>query len=241
MRRREISQDQWERIEGLLPGRPGSHGGVAKDDRLFVNAIWPIAKTGLPWRNLPERFGHGDTVFQRFHRWCRKGVRQRLFEAVQDLDSEWLTLDSTVLRAHPHAAGMNTDEDDQALGRSRGGFGTKLHRGCESLGNPVSLHLSPGQDAGCTHAPALPADREPEVVIADKGYDTNAVIDAIEERGANRVDQRECDAILHRERNAVERCANRFEQFRRVATGYEKTARNFLGMVPFVAITMWLR
>lgn len=93
------------------------------------------------------------------------------------------------------------------------------------------------------------ADLEPEAVIADKGYDTNAVIDAIAERGAevvippkaNRLDRREYDAVLYRERNAVERCVNRFKQFRRVATRYEKTARNILGMVLFVAITMWLR
>lgn len=145
MRRHEIPQDQWERIEHLLPGRPGPHGGVAEDNRRFVNAIWYLAKTGVPLRDLPERFGKWDTVYQRFHRWCRAGVWQHLFEAVKDPDLEWRMLDSTVIRAHPHAAGRNTDADDQALGRSRGGFGTKLHIGCESLGNPVSLHRSPGR------------------------------------------------------------------------------------------------
>ena len=86
-------------------------------------------------------------------------------------------------------------------------------------------------------------------MIADEGYDTDAVLDAIAERGAeavippkaNRVDRRECDAVRYRERNAVERCVNRFKQFRRIATRYEKTARNFLGMALFAAITIWLR
>ena len=66
MRRHEIPQDQWDRIEALLPGRAGGPGGVARDNRLFINAIWYIAKTGNPWRDLPERFGKWDTVFHRF-------------------------------------------------------------------------------------------------------------------------------------------------------------------------------
>ena len=103
MRRHEIPQDQWERIEALLPGRAGGHGGVAKDNRLFVNAIWFIAKTGIPWRDLPERFGKWDTVFHRFNAWCKKGVWRRVFDALQDPDLEWLMIDSTVIRAHHHA------------------------------------------------------------------------------------------------------------------------------------------
>jgi transposase len=249
MRRHEIPQDQWERIEGLLPGRPGGHGGVAEDNRRFINAIWYVAKTAIPWRDLPDRFGKWDTTYHRFNVWCNTGVGGRVFEAVKDPDLEWLMLDSTVIRAHQHAAGMNRGEDDQALGRSRGGLGTKVHLAVDSLGNPVSVHLSPGQDADCTHAPTLLADHRPEAVIADKGYDTDAVVEAVEATGAeavippkkNRVDPRGYDAVLYRERNAVERCVNLFKQFRRVATRYEKTARNFLGMVLFAAITIWLR
>ncbi len=73
MRRHEIPQDQWDRIEGLLPGRPGGHGGVAKDNRGFINAIWYVAKTGIPWRDLPDRFGKWDTVYHRFNEWARMG------------------------------------------------------------------------------------------------------------------------------------------------------------------------
>ena len=129
MRRHEISDDNWSRIEHLLPGRPGGHGGVAKDNRGFINAVWYVAKTGIPWRDLPERFGKWDTVFHRFNGWCKTGVWKRVFEAVRDPDLEWLMIDSTVIRAHHHAAGMNGGADNQALGRSRGGFGTKLHLG----------------------------------------------------------------------------------------------------------------
>jgi transposase len=92
-------------------------------------------------------------------------------------------------------------------------------------------------------------DHQPEAALADQGYDTNHVIATIAERGAeavippksNRVDPREYDETVYRERNKVERCVNKLKQFRRVATRYEKTARNFLGMVLFVAMTIWLK
>jgi transposase len=249
MRRHEISDALWERLEPLLPGRKGGRGGVAADNRLFLNAVWYVARTGIPWRDLPERFGLWDTVYQRFHRWCRKRVWQRLFAAVQDPDLEWLLLDSTVVRAHAHAAGMNGGSDDQALGRSRGGFGTKIHLAVDALGNPVTIHLSPGQDADITHAETLLADHHPEAVLADKGYDSDGFVAAVERRGAeavvppkkNRVEPREYDRYLYKQRCGVEQTVGLLKQCRRVATRYEKTARNFLGMVLFAAIMIWLR
>ena len=249
MRRHEISDEHYTRIDELLPGRRGQLGGIAKDNRNFINAVWYVAKTGIPWRDLPERFGKWDTVYHRFNEWSKKGVWQRIFAAVQDPDLEWLMIDSTVIRAHHHAAGMNGGDDDQDLGRSRGGFGTKLHLAVDSLGNPVELHLSPGQDADIRHAEKLLGDHRPEAVLGDKGYDSDAFAQAVEERGAevvippkkNRVEPREYDRVLYKERNKVERCVNRLKQFRRVATRYEKTARNFLAMALFAAITIWLK
>lgn len=249
MRRHEISDDNWSRIEHLLPGRPGGHGGVARGNRGFLNAVWYVAKTGIPWRDLPDRFGKWDTVFHRFNAWCKKGVWARVFEAVRDPDLEWLMIASTVIRAHHHAAGMNGGADDQCLGRSRGGFGTKIHLAVESLGLPLEIRLSPGQDADITHAEALLGDHRPEAVLGDKGYDSDAFATAVEDRGAeavippraNRKAPREYDAVVYKERNKVERCINRLKQFRRVATRYEKTARNFLGMVLFAAVTLWLQ
>jgi transposase len=226
MRRHELPDDQWARIEHLLPGRPGGHGGVARDNRRFVNAVWYVAKTGIPWRDLPERFGPWDTAYHRFNEWCKRGVWQRVLSAVQDPDLEWLLLDSMVIRAHPHAAGMNSQANDQSLGRSRGGFGTKLHLAVDALGNPVALHLSPGQDADVTHAATLLGDLEPDAVIGDRGYDSDALAEAIEGRGAavvippksNRTAPREYDRVLYKERTKVERCVGLLKQFRRVET-----------------------
>jgi transposase len=249
MGRHEISDENWRRIEDLLPGRRGGHGGVAKNNRLFINAIYFLAKTGIPWRDLPERFGKWNSVFQRFHRWSRTGVWARVFEALKDPDLEWLLIDSSVIRAHPHAGGMNTPPNDQALGYSRGGFGTKVHVGFDALGNPVSVVLSPGQDADVTHAPAVLGAHHPDAVLGDKGYDSDAFVALVEGRGAaavipsrkNRVQPREYDTDLYKERNKAERGINLFKQFRRAATRYEKTATNFLSIILFAAITIWLR
>ena len=105
MRRHEITDDPWERIKDLLPGQAGDPGVTAKDNRLFVNAVLGIARTGAPWRDLPERFGPRGSVWKRFDRWAKRGVWKRVFETLQGPDLEWMALDSTVVRAHQHAAG----------------------------------------------------------------------------------------------------------------------------------------
>jgi transposase len=112
--RHAISDESWERIERLLPGRPGDSGWTANDNRLFVDAVLYVAKTGIPWRDLPARFGHWDTVYKRFNRWCQKGTWQRVFEALRDPDLEWLIMDSTVIRAHPCAAGAKKKRTEAA-------------------------------------------------------------------------------------------------------------------------------
>jgi transposase len=70
IRRHELTDAQYERLEPHLPGRRGGHGGVARDNRLFLNAVFYVAKTGVPWRDLPARFGKWDTVYHRFNRTC---------------------------------------------------------------------------------------------------------------------------------------------------------------------------
>ena len=98
--RHAIADMDWERIKGLLPTY-----GPKNDTRQFVDAILFVARTGIPWRDLPERFGHWNAVWRRFDRWSRAGVWQKVFDALQDPDLEWLILDSTVIRAHSCAAG----------------------------------------------------------------------------------------------------------------------------------------
>jgi transposase len=106
MKRYGLRDDQWERIEALLPGRPGTAGRPATDNRLFVEAVLYRYRAGIPWRDLPERFGDFRVVHIRFSRWARRGVWARVFQHLaQDADNEYAMIDSTVVRAHQHAAG----------------------------------------------------------------------------------------------------------------------------------------
>jgi transposase len=249
LRRHEITDQQWEAIKDLLPGQPGDPGVTAKDNRLFINAIMWIAKTGAPWRDLPERFGNWNSVFQRFNRWCKSGVFPAIMEHLKDPDLGQLLLDSTIIRAHQHAAGAKgSAAPAEALGRSRGGFGTKIHIACDGLGKPVKIVLTPGQDHDVTQGPTLIANSVVDKVIADKGYDSDAFIADIVASGAepvipprsNRLEDRPYDKEEYKKRNVVERFINVIKQCRRVATRYEKTARNFLGFVAFAATLVLL-
>lgn len=105
-RRYGLRDDQWARIEHLLPGRVGHVGGTARDNRLFVEAVLYRYRAGIPWRDLPERFGDGQAVHRRFSRWAASGVWERVFQALSvDADNEYAMLDATIVRAHQHSAG----------------------------------------------------------------------------------------------------------------------------------------
>jgi putative transposase len=106
MRRYALRNDQWERVAPLLPGKENDPGRTATDNRLFVEAVLWIARTGAPWRDLPERYGKWNSVYQRFNRWAKAGVWEQVFDTLQDPDLEWLMIDTTVVRAHQHAAGQ---------------------------------------------------------------------------------------------------------------------------------------
>ncbi len=105
-RRYGLRDDQWARIAGLLPGRVGHVGGTARDNRLFVEAVLYRYRAGIPWRDLPERFGPWKAVHTRFSRWATSGVWARVFAALSaDADDEYAMLDATIVRAHQHSAG----------------------------------------------------------------------------------------------------------------------------------------
>lgn len=106
MRRYGLRDDQWERIKDFLPGREGHVGGTASDNRLFVEAVLYRYRAGIPWRDLPERFGDWKVTHKRLRRWCESGVFERIFKALsEDRDNEYMMLDSTIIRAHQHSAG----------------------------------------------------------------------------------------------------------------------------------------
>lgn len=105
-RRYALRDDQWERMKDTLPGREGHVGVTARDNRLFVDAVLYRYRAGIPWRDLPERFGDFRVVHLRHSRWSKSGVWERIFKTLsQDADNEYAMIDSTIVRAHQHSSG----------------------------------------------------------------------------------------------------------------------------------------
>jgi transposase len=106
-KRYALRDDQWERLQGLgLPGCDGHVGVTAKDNRLFVEAVLYRFRAGIPWRDLPPRFGNWHRVYVRFNRWSKQGVWLRIFQQLsKDRSNEYAMIDSTIVRAHRSAAG----------------------------------------------------------------------------------------------------------------------------------------
>ena len=106
MWRHGLRDDQWDRIQTLLPGQHGWVGVTAADNRLFVEAVLYRYRTGIPWRDLPDRLGDWKNVHRRFSRWAKSGVWQRIFlHLAADADNEYAMIDGTIVRAHQHSAG----------------------------------------------------------------------------------------------------------------------------------------
>ena len=104
-KRYELSMAQWERIAPLLPGKVGDPGRTGSDNRLFVNGVLWVLRSGAHWHDLPDRYGKWKTAHKRFTRWAKAGVWERVFEDLaRDRDNQYLMLDSTLVRAHQQAA-----------------------------------------------------------------------------------------------------------------------------------------
>jgi transposase len=138
---------------------------------------------------------------------------------------------------------------EQDLGRSRGGFSTNIHLACDALGNAVRFILSAGQRHDMTQAEALRVGFAALRVIADKGYDADALVAAIRERGAevvipsksNRKQQREIDEEWYKERHLIECCIGKLKHYRRVFSRFDKLAKNYLSFIHIAATFIWLR
>ena len=158
-------------------------------------------------------------------------------------------IDTTIVHVHQHAAGKKSDPNAEALGRSRGGFSTKVYAAVDALGNPLKLMLRPGQRADILEAGTLAESNPPlEAIIADKGFDRTDFVEWVEAREAERVIpsrrsntvQRTIDQNLDKDRNKIERFFGRIKHYRRIATRYEKTARNYMAFLHVASIVTLL-
>nr|WP_206540777.1 IS5 family transposase [Nocardiopsis potens] len=228
--RDELTDAAWEKIEPLLPQLDG-RGRPWRDHRQVVNGVLWRLRTGAPRRDLPERYGPWQTVCERFARWEADGTWAKLLEYVQVRDDavgrvEWtVAVDSTVNRAHQHAAGARKGDaagdelDDpghsqarQALGRSRGGLSTKIHLAVDGRGLPLSIVLTPGNAHDATaFADVLDGIRTPRVstgrprttpdrVLGDKAHSSRAIRHLLRHRGIAATIPERRDQVANRRR-----------------------------------------
>jgi transposase len=119
-RRHDINDRVWELLSPHLLGQPGQWGRAAGDNRSFINGVFWVLRTGAPWRDLPPDYGKWGTVYQRYNRWIKRGFWYKLLEILTvEPDFEWLMIDGSHIKAHPHSAGARGGNQDMA--RSKGG------------------------------------------------------------------------------------------------------------------------
>ena len=248
-----LSDEQWPKILGFLRQQEGISIGKEQDCRRFVDAVRWMLRSGAQWRLLPAEQGRWNCVYRRFVRWGQNRVWENMLEFFSaDADLESILLDRTVVRAHAGAAGAiphPAAPADQALGRSKGGFSSKIHMLVDALGNPLQFVVTAGQVADVTQASALLTGQSAAYAIMDKAYDADAVLELLAQHAiipvippkANRKIQRDYDRHLYKERHLVECCIGQLKQFRRVFSRFDKTVRRFMNFIQFAAVLIRLR
>ena len=201
--RKDLTDRQWVALQRVLPPRPVVGRRPKWTRRQLLNGIRWRVRVGAPWRDVPERYGHWQSIYQLFRRWQREGVWPWILSALRAWADQaglidWqVSVDSTINRAHQHAAGPRRRPDkqieppgdepaDHALGRSRGGFTAKIHLACEQGRKPLTLLITAGQRADSPQMVTVlesirvarpgrgrPRTR-PERVLADKAYSSRA-------------------------------------------------------------------
>jgi transposase len=251
-RRYELSDFEWSIIEPLLPNKP--RGVARSDDRKVPNGIYWRLRTGSPWADIPERYGPSTTCYNRFVRWAKIGVWDRIFEAISKAyDGNLQMIDSSSIRAHQRQKGGSEETSSPAgdvagsrcMGRSRGGLTTKIHALVDANGLPILLKLTAGQaHDGRSAADMLDGLGQGQILLADRGYDSDALRVRLARQGAwgnikpmpGRVKVPSFSPYLYRFRNLVERFFNKLKHFRAVATRFEKHDANYLALVKLAAI-----
>jgi len=263
MSRHNLTDFEWNTIRKFLPAeRTGQAGRPWKPHRQVINGILFVLRTGIGWEDLPAEFGKYKTVYNRFRRWVRSGLWQRIFEKLierllQDgeIDFELWCVDGTIVQSHRVASGapkgeLTTEENatKQALGRSRGGYSTKLHVLTDGQGIPLAVTATAGQK---NEAPeyhnvmrACPINlfrkaKRPDALAADKAYSSQKIrehiakleIEDVIPRRSNEKSNPQFNKRKYRLRNIIERAIGWLKENRRIATRYEKIAENYLAMV----------
>ena len=228
----------------------------------MLNGIYWRLRTGSPWADIPERYGPPTTCANRFRRWAKIGVWDRIFEAVSAAyDGDLQMIDSSSIRVHQHGGnvkkGVRTRRRRRSGRRSTPVHGALARRADDQDPRPRRrqrpadrLKLTEGQaHDGRSAADMLGGLGAGQILLADRAYDSDALRQTMTARGAwanikpmaRRVDKPAFSPFLYRYRNLVERFFNKLKHFRAVATRYEKHAANYLALVKLAATRIWMR
>jgi transposase len=241
-----MTEDDWSIVLELFDAAQSSRGEPGHDDRKFLRALHYFTVHSITWSALPAEFGKWNSVWKRFWRLSRSGV----FEAFHQLlagTSKTAHLvqmfDSTVVRAHVSAAGAKGGSKNQALGRSRGGFSTKIHLKTDFDGLPIAFHLTGGEVSDSTQLETsldIGPDIKPRAAITDKGYDSKKNRAACRERGIVPIIPHRSNAknrprffpkLLYKTRARIEQTIGKLKRFKRVAMRCDKTDESYDGIV----------
>ena len=246
-----IKDTEFEKILNSLLHIKGIHKRNLLRLRNFFEAIFYMSRAGCAWRLLPASYGFWRSLHRRFKLWCERNIWQQIFETIRsDPDFEYLMIDSSIIRAHACAAGYGKNSHEkEALGRSKGGFTTKIHALVDALGNPLKFILTGGQRNDITQASSLIQNFTGEYLMADKGYDADHFVQLAISKGftpvipsrKNRKVPRIYDEFLYQDRNRIECFFGKIKHFRRIATRYDKCANSYLSFLYFVGTLIWLR
>lgn len=246
-----INDDNWQKIYAILLTQRGIRVGSELKSRRFFEGVYFILRTGAQWRELPGHYGKWRSVHKRYESWCRKGIWGFILNLfARDCDKEWFMIDATIIRAHPCAAGYERNQHErEALGRSKGGFTTKIHAVVDALGQAVRFTLTPGNRNDITQASLLVDGLENTQIIADKAYDADYLIEQIQSQQStpviparsHRKNQRDFDKHLYKERHLIECFFNKIKHFRRVFARFDKKASSFAGFLAYASFILWMR
>ncbi|MCR9196627.1 MAG: IS5 family transposase [Hyphomonas sp.] len=235
-----ITDRQWELMEPHCLGLKAHPGRTGSDPRLFLEAVFWIARTGAQWRDLPSEFGKWNTIYRRFRDWARAGVFDRVFNALSDEpDMEVAMIDATIVKVHRHGQGSKGGLFSQAIGKSKSGWTTKILALTDALGNLVRFILLPGHRYDTVGVAPLIEGLHFDALLADKAYDSNWIISEMNDRGAviciSQRPQRKApmaiDIEMYKWRHLVENFFCKLKEFKRIAMRADKTDTSFSAMI----------
>jgi transposase len=251
MKSKYITKIAMSKIIKCLKKIDGIYVTSMKKLQNFIEAIIWMARTGAQWRELPEKYGKWNSVFSRFNAWSRKGIWEKLHKhCIEDPDLEYIMIDATIVRANACAAGYKKDQQkEEGLGRSVGGFSSKIHAKVDALGNPLQFIITAGQVNDVTQANALLEDLNGSYVLGDKGYDSNPHRETITQKGgtpvipprSNRKIPIEYDEHLYKDRYRIECFFSKIKYFRRIFSRFDKSKNSFFSFLSLVGTLIWLR